>query len=220
MKRRVVASALAGVLIVALAGCGGGSTKAVVGTVGASTSWSATLDLNPSTTPAASASSQPSATSTNTSSLALGMSATFAGGEVVGSGSGSQVSVTVQRVIGPVTHGLIMLGSIYLPPPAGQHYVAVELRLQSTGTSPYSDSPELEMALISKNTGGPVGHVIPGTTGPGQCATDLSSSVNIAPGQIERGCVFFQVPDDQQLGAVQYETQGGDGGNLATWSIP
>ena len=50
MKRRAIVSALAGALVVALGGCGSGSTKTVVDTVAASTSWSSTLDLSTSTT--------------------------------------------------------------------------------------------------------------------------------------------------------------------------
>jgi hypothetical protein len=73
-------------------------------------------------------------------------------------------------------------------------YVEVKLSLSSTGTAPYSDSPGMELSLISKSTNGPVGQNMPGTTGPGQCATDLSTSVNIPPGQTVRGCLFFQVP--------------------------
>jgi hypothetical protein len=123
--------------------------------------------------------------------------------------------VTVQSVIDPFTSAIVLgtPGS----PPAGQRFVAVKLSIRSTGTEPYSDSPGMEMSLISKSTNGPVGQAAPGTTGPGECATDLSESVNIAPGQTESGCVVFQVPNGQQISAVQYETQGGEGGNLATW---
>ena len=160
-----------------------------------------------------------SQTSTSSNStVSVGQSAQFAGGGIVGEGAGEEVSVTVQRVVDPATKGVIELGTPAQAPPAGMRRVAVKLSLVSLGTAPYSDSPGQELSLISKGTGGPVGQATPGTTGPGQCATDLSTSVNIAPSsETERGCVFFQVPSDQQISAVQYQTQGG--GYVATWTV-
>ena len=122
----------------------------------------------------------------------------------------------VQRVIDPFPNPIV-LGTPGAAP-AGQRYVGVELTVLSTGTAPYSDSPGTEMSLVSKSTNGPVGEVGPGVTGAGQCATDLSEGVNIASGQTERGCVVFQVPSDEQISLVQYQTQGGASGNLATWN--
>ena len=199
---RLSAGAIIGVI--GLAACGGSSTHSAT----------ATTDTSASAPAQSTTSSQ---TSASNSTLSLGQSAQFAGGEIVGEGAGEEVSVTVQRVIDPATKGVIELGTPAQPPPAGMRRVAVKLSLVSIGTAPYSDSPGQELSLISKSTGGPVGQATPGTTGPGQCATDLSTSVNIASGETERGCVFFQVPSDQQISAVQYQTQGG--GYVATWTV-
>ncbi len=219
-------AAFAVVAAVGLGGCGGSGSRSTtttncppgqvpVGSVGAcAPPATSTPSSVPTQTTAASQSSG------NTSPLRLGQSADFVGNGIVGSGAGEQASVTVQRVIDPATNGIISLGTAAPPPPAGQRYVGIKLSIQSTGTIPYSDSPGNELSLISKSTGGPVGQAMPGTTGPGQCATDLSTSVNIAPGQTERGCVFFQVPAGQQLSAVQYQTQGGGPGYQATWNVP
>ena len=240
MVRRSLA--VFGVCALALAGCGGGTKTVTVATSTSSSSSgprTATVSTNPvsvctynadgsisscSGASATDTASSPSTTDTNASSppgpLSLGQSATFVGGQIVGEGAGEQVSVTVQRVIDPVTSGIVTLGVAAPPPPAGVRYLEVELRLQSTGTAPYSDSPGMETSLISKSTNGSVGQNMPGTTGPGQCATDLSTGVNIAPGQTESGCLFFQVPVDQQIGSVQYQTQGGGAGYQATWTLP
>jgi hypothetical protein len=201
--------------VLALAGCGGG-TKTVIETAANSSSSSLPTASAP---PATSGTPSTETTASSAAPLSLGQSASFVGGEIVGSGAGEQVSVTVQRVIDPATSGIVRLGSAAPPAPAGMRYVEVKLSLLSTGTAPYSDSPGMELSLISKSTNGPVGQNIPGTTGPGQCATDLSTSVNIPPGQTESGCLFFQAPVDQQIGAVQYQTQGGGPGYQATWTV-
>jgi hypothetical protein len=225
MRGSSYGSALASVVIaLALVGCGSAASHSTttancppgqvpVGQTRACAPSSASSSITTTPQPAATAQSSESA-----SPLALGQSADFAGDEIIGSGAGEQASLTVQRVIDPFPNPIVLgtPGS----PPAGQRYVGVELTIQSTGTAPYSDSPGMEMSLISKSTNGPVGEVGPGVTGAGQCATDLSEGVNIAPGQTERGCVVFQVPSDQQISAVQYQTQDGEGGNLATWNVP
>ena len=235
LRRSVCVSAVMCVSVATvLAGCGGSGANSSTGS-GSNSSTATNCPPGqvpvgvagacapPSTDTSASSTTQPptsSQASGSTSPLTLGQSADFAGDAIIGSGAGEKVSVTVQRVIDPITSGVISLGVSAPPPPVGQRRVVVELSIQSTGTSAYSDSPGQELSLISKSTNGPVGQATPGTTGPGQCATDLSVGVNIAAGQTERGCVFFQVPSDQQISAVQYQTQGGEGGNLATWTVP
>lgn len=211
MRRR--ASAVAALIAVAAtAGCGG-ETKTVTETAAASVATSSSsASVPPPTTTTSSATN-----STTSGPLQLGQSATFAGDQIIGSGAGEQVAVTVVKFVDPATQGIISLGVAAPPAPPGQRYVEVELKLDSEGTAAYSDSPGDELSLMSRSTGGPVGQAMPETTGPGQCATDLSTSVNIAPGQTERGCVYFQVPAGQKIDAVQYQTQGGD--YQATWNV-
>jgi Domain of unknown function (DUF4352) len=163
-----------------------------------------------------------STTSTATSSspgapIALGESASFVGEEIIGGGPNPppEVAVTVQAVIDPLGNATFAGSSA--PKPAGQRYVAVQLKIQNTSGVAYSDSPSGELSLMSASTGGPVGDAAP-VTGPGQCVTDMST-VTVQPGATERGCVVFEVPNGQQLASVQYETQGGAGGNLATWKL-
>ena len=151
-------------------------------------------------------------------SLRLGQSASFAGDQILGSGKGMQVSVTVQRVIDPLTGRIEYLGERAPGMPRGQQRIAVAMTFKSTGTANYDDSPEEELSLIAPDSRGPVGKVLlPGTTGQGQCAADLASSVDVAPGSTDRGCVFFQVPTGQKISAVRYQTQAGH--YLATWSV-
>jgi hypothetical protein len=150
-------------------------------------------------------------------SLRLGQSASFAGNQIVGSGKGEQVSVTVQAVNDSETNGIRYLGQRASAPPRGHRRIAVELTFKSTGTAAYNDSPEEELSLIGAGSGSSAVKVLAGTTGRGQCASDVSLGVDIPPGYIERGCVFFQVPNDSRISAVRYQTQAGH--YRATWAV-
>jgi hypothetical protein len=154
-------------------------------------------------------------TSGHGASLRLGQSASFAGNQILGSGKGEQVSVTVQSVVGSETNGIRYLGRATSAPPRGQRRIAVELTFKSTGKAAYNDSPEQELSLIG--AGSSAVKVLPGTTGRGQCASDLSVGVVIPPGTIDRGCVFYLVPSDSRISAVRYETQAGH--YRATWAV-
>jgi hypothetical protein len=156
-------------------------------------------------------------TSGRGASLRIGQSASFAGDQIVGSGKGEQVSVTVQRVVDQSATGVRYLGQRAPALPRGQRRVAVELTFRSTGKAAYDDSPEDELSLIGTDSGRPVGMVLPGITGRGQCQSDVSTSVDVPPRGIDPGCVFFQVPSDQKISAVRYQTQGGH--YLATWAV-
>jgi hypothetical protein len=150
-------------------------------------------------------------------SLRIGQSASFAGNQIVGSGTGEQVSVTVQGVIDEGTSGIHWLGARAPALPRGQRRIAVELTFRSTGKAAYDDSPENELSLIGPRSNGAVGKVLPGITGRGQCVSDLSTSVDVPPGGIDPGCVFFQVGSGQKIIAVRYQTQAGH--YLATWAL-
>ncbi len=156
-------------------------------------------------------------TSGRGASLRIGQSASFAGDQIVGSGEGEQVSVTVQRVVDEGTSGIHYLGARAPSLPRGQRRIAVELTFRSTGKAAYDDSPEDELSLIGPRSTGAVGKVLPGITGRGQCQADVSASVDVPPGGIDPGCMFFQVPNDQKISAVRYQTQGGH--YLATWAV-
>lgn len=156
-------------------------------------------------------------TSGRGASLRIGQSASFAGDQIVGSGKGEQISVTVQRVVNQGAKGVRYLGAPAPAVPRGQRRIAVELTFRSTGTAAYNDSPENELSVLGPGSRGPVGKVLVGFTGPGQCVDDLSASVDIPPGRIAPGCVFFQVPSDQKVIGVRYQTQGGH--YLATWAV-
>lgn len=127
--------------------------------------------------------------------------------------------MTVQRVLDQRKADLRYLGERRAVPalPPGQRRIAVELTLRSTGTAAYDDSPEDELSVTGARSGDPIGKVLPGITGRGQCAQDLSTSVDIPPGHIEPGCVFFQVPAGQRISAVRYQTQGGH--YLGIWTV-
>lgn len=199
-------------MVLAVAACGGASshsastTKCPAGQVPVGVAGAC---APPSTAPAQTQPAAPAAQPTTTSQasgsaspLALGQSADFAGNQIIGSGAGEGATVTVQRVIDPFPNPIVLgtPGS----PPAGQRFVGVELTIQNTGTAPYSDSPGTEMSLISKSTNGPVGQAGP-VTGAGQCATDLSASVNIPPGRPSEDASCFKCPPDSR--SVRFSTR-------------
>ena len=152
-----------------------------------------------------------------TEATVLGTSIPFSGDAAPGVHPDPRELVTVVRVIEPAAVARSAGGRLRAK--AGFGYLSVELSIHDLGPTAYRGNPGQETSLISENTGGHFGRRLGGVAGPGLCATNLMRAIALAAGQTVRGCLFFEVPVTQRVSAVQYQTQGGIGENIATWAV-
>lgn len=140
----------------------------------------------------------------------IGTAVPFAGGAVAGARPVSRELVTIAGVVRP---------RLPLPRQGRYRYAAVELTIRNVGSAFYVDSPGKELSLVSSTTGGHTGRVTRPPVRLRGCRRDVSKPVRVAPGGRLDGCVFFLLPPSQRVSAVQYQTQGGYGPNIATWAL-
>jgi hypothetical protein len=152
-----------------------------------------------------------------TEATALGTSIPFIGNAATGSYRESRELVSVVRVIEPAA--VARLSGARRGAAAGSRLLAVELSIEDIGPPTYRGNPGRDTSLISENTGGHVGRRVSGVVGSGLCARNLMRPIALESGQRARGCVFFEIPITQRVSAIQYETQGGTGQNIATWAV-
>ncbi|MFE3788117.1 hypothetical protein [Streptomyces goshikiensis] len=117
---------------------------------------------------------------------------------------GERLDVTLVRVVDPAS-----------PAPEGaDRLVAVQLRLENTGSAVYKDSPASCAHLLDTagrrfdglNTPVPAGPAFPGT-------------VTLDPGGTTAGFVTFRLPKDAGLAAVQFALNGGLAEDVGQWSL-
>ena len=100
---------------------------------------------------------------------------------LTGTNVGVRLETTVTEVLDPV--------SASRPPSAGKRYVAVGLRLVSTGITIY-DGP-LQSALL--RYGGGAAKPVPGVEA--SCSNGFEGTLRIDDTEPARGCLLFQVPE-------------------------
>ncbi len=182
---------LAGALV---AGCG---TQTVVRTV---TSAAPGSSVNSS----ASAGSTSSPTSTARAQQAkVGDTLTLSGN------SGQSLAVTVDAVMDPLSVGS------YDQPDSGQRFIGVQVTLKNVGSSSYSDAPSNGSTLLSTANEQAKGAIVSG----GPCGNNFQSSVNIAPGDTQQGCIPFQMSDGQTPGTFQFTMNSGFADQTGQWAL-
>jgi hypothetical protein len=122
---------------------------------------------------------------------------------------GERVDVTVDGVMDPLAVGS------YDQADSGQRYVGVQITLKNSGSVPYSDAPSNGAALLSGNGEQATGEIVSG----GPCGNDFQSSVNIAPGDSEQGCVPFEMEDGQTPATFQFTLDSGFANQTGQWSL-
>lgn len=100
-------------------------------------------------------------------------------------------------------------------PQAGMRYVGIILKLTNTGTVPYSDSPSNGATILT--TTGRQGNEAIVTSG--ECSEGFSSSVKIAPGESEEGCIPFELAEGATAAKIQWTPSSGFGEETAEWSL-
>ncbi|MFJ3204243.1 hypothetical protein [Streptomyces sp. NPDC086989] len=128
-----------------------------------------------------------------------------------GNEPGQHLDVTLARVVDPADPGPA-------PEPAAftsGRLVAVQFRLENTGTAPYRDSPAKASHLLDAD-----GRRFSGsntTTGAGPVFPD---TVTLAPGGSALGYVTFHLPNGAVLAAVQFALNAGLAYDVGHWSLP
>ncbi len=116
-----------------------------------------------------------------------------------------------------VTDYRVVTGGQYDKVPAGGQLVGVELSLENTGGSTFSDSPG-NGAALTLNDGTPVKPTFP--TG-GDCPSlDFSTSVDIPAGATRSGCIAFKLRAGQEAADFRYTPDSGFADDTGTWVLP
>jgi hypothetical protein len=118
-----------------------------------------------------------------------------------------EIAATVMSVLDPAE------GASFLKAEKGSRYVAVEVRLQNTGTTDYGDAPTNGAVLIDANN-----HQYDTWMSSGIEAT-LDGLVRIAPGDERVGFIVFQVPKNEAPGSFQFTLESGFASETGQWSL-
>ncbi|MGE7387206.1 DUF4232 domain-containing protein [Streptomyces sp. NPDC004126] len=116
---------------------------------------------------------------------------------------GERLDVTLTRVVDPAGRA------------GSERLVAVELRLENTGSVPYEDSPAPAAHLLDT-----AGQRFTGTAAATGAGPSLPDTVTLAPGDSASGFVTFRVPEAAALAAVQFALDAGLGDDVGHWSLP
>lgn len=119
-----------------------------------------------------------------------------------GNRPGERLDVTLTRVVDPA-------GSA-----GADRLVAVELRLENTGSVQYRDAPAAAAHLLDSE-----GQRFTGQAGDSQAGAALPDSVSLEPGAEVTGFVTFRVPQQAGLAAVQFALDAGLGDDVGQWSL-
>lgn len=185
-------------VVICVVGCGllyGCGTQTIVKTVVATATSSTS----------APASSAGGSTSSSDQSQQAGVGDTLT---LTGNG-GEKVAVTIDQVMDPLAVGPDDQAD------SGQRFVGVQLTLKNVGSVVYSDSPSNGATLLSNTNEQAQGEIVTG----GPCGNDFQSSVNIAPGDTEQGCVPFEMPTGQNPSSFQFTLSSGFADQTGQWSL-
>lgn len=205
---RAAAAATAALTLGALlAGCG---TETVVRTV--TTSASATASTATATATATATRSTPVAhtkTADNPTPPAHPRRAALGDALTIDDADGVTLSVTPDQVLDPLPVGS------YDEPDPGQRYVGIAVTLRNTGSLPYSDSPSNGATLLSSDGEQATDEIVSG----GPCGNGFGSSVKLAPGDVQRGCLSFEMPAGQAPSTFQFTLDSGMADQTGEWSL-
>jgi hypothetical protein len=107
-------------------------------------------------------------------------------------------------------------GGEYDTPQSGMKYVGVTLKLTDIGTFPYADSPSNGATILTMS--GKQGKTA--LISSGECSEGFATSVKIAPGESQEGCIPFELPQEDTAAKLQWTPNSGFGEETVEWSIP
>lgn len=124
-----------------------------------------------------------------------------------GQDNGEQVTVTVLKIVDPAKSS-----NDYESPDPGKRYVAVQIKIQNSGTVTYDDSPSNGSKLIDSQSQ-QYDAEISDPVSPGL------GSVKMAPGSTRVGYITFQVPNGTKLASFQFGPDSGFAPETGEWQI-
>jgi len=101
-----------------------------------------------------------------------------------------------------------------IEPDAGKRFYGVELVLKNTGDKPYEDAPSNGVAIIDAE-----GQQFSSTIVDLKDGVPLNGTVTIAPGDVRKGVVAFEVPQDAVITKLQFALNSGFSDQKAEWLI-
>jgi uncharacterized protein DUF4352 len=116
-----------------------------------------------------------------------------------GHSRGSEVKVTVARIIDPLRAGK------FDKPASGKRYVGVEVLIVNSGRAVYADSPASGATLVTTRDEHADSTLVSG----GACSGAFSAYTRIAPGARLRGCIPFEVRKRAKLKAFEFALESG-----------
>ncbi|AYV31417.1 hypothetical protein EES41_32270 [Streptomyces sp. ADI95-16] len=117
---------------------------------------------------------------------------------------GERLDVTLVRVVDPASAA----------PDDADRLVAVQLRLENTGSAVYKDSPASCAHLLDT-----AGRRFAGLNASVPAGPAFPETVTLDPGGTTAGFVTFRLPKDAGLAAVQFALNGGLAEDVGQWSL-
>lgn len=118
--------------------------------------------------------------------------------------------VTIHDIIDPATPAYP-----YLDAAAGKRYVAVKLQIKNMGNSTLTGNANGDLTAVeSSNQSAALAF-----TEVSNCTNFASGQYTLSPNSSVTGCVFFEVPTDATISAVQFNSHGGFSGQTGEWLI-
>ncbi|MEW2417323.1 hypothetical protein AB0953_26860 [Streptomyces sp. NPDC046866] len=124
-----------------------------------------------------------------------------------GNGPGERLDVTLTRVVDPATPA----GPV---PVSADRLVAVQFRLENTGSAVYHDSPARAAHLLDAD-----GHRFTGSDAATTAGPAFPDTVTLRPGGSALGFVAFRLPQDARPAAAQFALNGGLADDVGHWSL-
>jgi len=128
----------------------------------------------------------------------------------VSDSSGTQLDVTVEKVIDPASGA-----NQYSNPASGKHFVGVQLRIRNTAAITYQNNANNETTIVLSN--GKTDHADYNPIA--DCGNFSKGQIKLASRASTTGCVTFQVPNGQKITKVRYHNTVFPG-TTAEWHLP
>ena len=128
----------------------------------------------------------------------------------VSDSSGTQLDVTLQKVIDPADGA-----NQYSKPGSGKHFVGVKLHVQNKAAATYQNNANNETTIILSD-----GKTLHADYNPiAGCGNFDNGQIKLKGGAASTGCVTFQVPKSEKVTQVSYGNTVFPG-TTAQWSVP
>lgn len=120
----------------------------------------------------------------------------------------AKIAVKVSRVLPDAT------ADGFFKPDAGKRYYGVELVLKNVGDTAYEDSPS-NCALVIDSEGQQYSTTIVDLKG----GASFGGSVTLAPGDVRKGVIGFEVPKNAKITRLQFALNSGMADHKGIWHL-